>query len=205
MSLSPRVLAASPVRRPGVPSSLRRLSLLVAIYGLAASPGFGQFPGGLAHRPVSGPFDYEAPPSTAEARRLWLDFYADEALLQRDDDLVIADAYLAILRRWAAAPTPTNLALLAEFEARLDRSDRCFETIQDRNLETMNGLAPGALAPALILHVYSWRRHLEHDRFNFLAGTARRVVRWAEWHAESAPNPERARRQAAGILTRLGG
>ncbi|MEO1083945.1 MAG: hypothetical protein AAFY88_06865, partial [Acidobacteriota bacterium] len=219
MISSLRVLAVpSPARFPGKSAAatpdaghcLRPLALVLGACLLAATPAVGQLPdgqvpGGPAHRPVAEPLDSETPPSTAEARSLWLDFYAEEGLLQREDDLVIADAYLAILDRWAAAPTLDHLALLSEFEARLDRSDRCFESIEERNLEVMNARSPGTLAPALILHVYSWRHHLDHGRFNFLAGIVRRVVRWAEWHAESSPNQERARQQAAGILTRFGG
>ncbi|MEM1180359.1 MAG: hypothetical protein AAGM22_18595 [Acidobacteriota bacterium] len=181
------------------------LALLLAAGAADPAPVSGQFPSGLGQRAPREALTYQPPASTPEEQALWLEFYASEGFLPRTDDGVLAEAYLAILRRWAEGPSLATLDLHGEFEARLDRSDRCFIELQDRNLEAMDEAAPGALAPVLALHVYSWRHHLDRERFNVLPDTVRRVIRGAKWHVDSSPDLGRGRPQAAEAGEQVGG
>ena len=180
-------------------------TVLVATLASALAPEIvnGQSgSGSLAYLLPPKPEVKPPPPSSPEAIALWHDFYADRALTYRKDSLVVRDAYLGILERWAEVPSLDEPQLLSYFEGRLFHNDICYSPEQ---FETLTKIASqGAVLPAAMLHLNTWSYNLGYKRFSLVEANALRLEDLMKVHvAETGRSPE-AISEAADFLTHLG-
>ncbi len=145
----------------------------------------------------------EIPPSSDETVALWHYYYANQALTYRQDSLVVRDAYLGILERWADAPGIGEVQLLSHYEYLLYHSDKCFSGEQYESLRRIASSGQGAILPAAMLHLSAWHYDLGRKHFSRLEANARRLEGLMKAHVDDTGRSPEALSEAADFLTHM--